>query len=133
MTISTLTPLERAVLTMLLDGEHPILASLRRQLPELSVKSRETTGVGFFVELGVSSLALRAPLSSAVTIGDVEATIDGLQRGAGFVLVLEDGLLAMLEGYSYDEPWPEVVTEFSLRYVDASRGSLTSELARSSL
>ena len=48
-------------------------------------------------------------------LDDVTVEIEGLRHGAGFVLFLGDGLLDMLEGYSYGEPWPSRVGRFSLQ------------------
>jgi len=42
--------------------------------------------------------------------------MDGLQYGAGFLIFVRDGTLKMLEGYSYSEPWPELIREFELSY-----------------
>ena len=44
-----------------------------------------------------------------------------LAHGAGFVLFIRGGRLSMLEGYTYDEPWPDQVRGFSLRYSDPER------------
>jgi len=41
------------------------------------------------------------------------ATIDGLQHGAGFLLIVEDGMLDMVEGCTYVEPWPDRSRAFS--------------------
>ena len=123
-----LEPLEAAVLEKLLDGDHPVLTALRHQLPGTRVTSRELTGVGFFTTFSVAAGPLdRAPIVRAI-FGDVVATIPGLAHGAGFLLYLEDGLLHMLEGYTYAdaEPWPERIDEFSLGYLHHDR---TVELA----
>ncbi len=34
----------------------------------------------------------------------------------------------MLEGYSYDEPWPDVVRGYSLRYADQERKAALEKL-----
>ena len=129
MHLADLEPLEAAVLRLLLAGDHPVLAALRTQLPGLVVKTREHTGVGFFADFSVADTALRASIPSGkLRFGDVEATISGLRHGAGFVLFVDDGLLVMLEGYSYDEPWPEEIKEFSIRYWDPSRKEVLASL-----
>jgi hypothetical protein len=116
-----LEPLEIAVIQKLLDAEHPALVSLRQQVPRLSVSSRERTGVGFFTEFAVTGNAAPALLTPRIRFGDVEAMIPGLEHGAGFVLYIDDGLLHRLEGYTYDERWPEQVETFTLRYSDPDR------------
>jgi len=117
-----LNRLEAAVIEMLLRGDHPALAALREQVAHCQVTDREMTGVGFFTKLSVGRSSPPAPaLRGIVRLGDVEADIEGLEHGAGFVLVIEDGSLRELEGYSYDEPWPATIGAFSVRYVNVVR------------
>ena len=109
-----LTKLERAVLKMMLAGEHPLLDILRRQAKWVRVSSREYTGVGFHCDLEV---AKEAPvLGVDLEISNVEARVSGLAHGAGFVLFVRDGRLSLLEGFSYDEPWPQGILEFEISY-----------------
>ena len=116
--MTTLTALEHSVLVKLLDGEHPILDQLRKQLPACSVRRRESTGAGFYTYLDVGD----APTVDSVNVrfGDVIADIEGMNHGAGFVLYVEHGSLHMLEGYGYDDPWPSAITFFTLRYATGS-------------
>jgi hypothetical protein len=120
--MATLEKLERAVMERLLDGDHPALAALRQQLPFLTVKSRRLTGVGFFTEFSLAEGVRAATLvDPKIRFGDVEASIDGLRHGAGFLLYIDNGLLQELEGYTYDEPWPAEIGQFTLNYMDAKR------------
>jgi hypothetical protein len=112
---TNLSDFERAVLDKLLDGDLPELSVLRHQLSQCVVKSREQTGVGFYTELMIPEDAPSLNGVSAV-FGDVAADIVGLQNGAGFLLYLKDGRIKMLEGYSYDEPWPLLIQSFVLKY-----------------
>lgn len=110
-----LNAFERAVLEKLLDGNHPVLATLRAQLNSCQVSSREFTGVGFFTNLKVDRSVKAAPTSQPrIHVRGVGGNISGLKHGAGFVLFVTDGYLDFLEGFSYDEPWPPVISEFSL-------------------
>jgi hypothetical protein len=110
---------------MLLDGDHPVLAVLRRQLPGLEVTERKFTGVGFFATFSTNGAAPPATIPAGGSpFGDVEATISGMAHGAGFLRWLKDGRLHELEGYSYDEPWPEQVAAFSLKYAEPSRATV---------
>ena len=114
-----LIPIERAVLEMLLAGDHPALAVLREQLATAQVSKRDFSGVGFWLEFKVDALASR--VSGDFEIGDVQADIDELEHGVGFALFVRDGFIKALEGYTYDEPWPPTVREFSLRYLEPQR------------
>lgn len=120
-----LEPLEAAVIEKLLSGEHPALQGLRRQLSHLSVASRRYSGTGFFTEFALEPEAVAVSLPNRIRFGDVEATIRGVAHGAGFVLYIDDGRLYLLEGYTYDEPWPTQVDEFALRYSDPERKGLS--------
>lgn len=111
-----MTDLERAVLTKFLDGDHPVLNSLRRQFETCSVGTRELTGVGFYTNLVVEE-SVAARVEGDLMFSDVVAQqVGGLQHGACFVLYIESGVLKMLEGCSYDEPWPEQISGFQLSY-----------------
>jgi hypothetical protein len=112
-----LNAIESAVLGKLLEGELPVLASLRGQLPLLRVTRRELTGVGFFTEFALPGGLALAASPRRVAFGDVLADMDGLEHGAGFVLFVEDGVIAMLEGYTTaNETWPKSIERFALRY-----------------
>lgn len=115
-----LNAFERSVLKKLLAGNHPVLAALRAQLDSCEVSSREFSGVGFFTNLKVDRSVGPAPTSRPrIHVSGVGAKISGLEYGAGFVLVVTDGYLDFLEGFTYDEPWPAAIAEFSL--VDEGR------------
>ena len=111
-----LTDLERAVLVKLLEGDHPVLSSLRSQLKASRVIGREFTGVGFFTNLALGENGSER-IAGDLKFGDVIADIDGLRHGAGFLLYVENGALKMLEGYSYDEPWPQKISAFKLSFM----------------
>jgi len=114
--MNELTTLEGAVIRKLLDGDDETLAILRTQAEALKVLDREFTGVGFYTKISAPPELERTNKRSLV-FGDVEAEIPELENGAGFLLYVENGLLHMLEGYTYgSERWPEQVTSFKLRY-----------------
>jgi hypothetical protein len=102
--------------------------ALRRQFGRCRVASREPTGVGFFTALDVPMGVEPAPVKPGrMDLGDVSATIDGLEHGAGFVLFVQDGVLDELEGFSFAEPWPDLSArhEVSAGGVTHLGGSMT--------
>jgi hypothetical protein len=121
--MSDLTTFERAVVEKILYGEHPLLKELRRQLTSCCVCKREMTGAGFYIyfEVGISSLKSNIDLR----IGDVIADITELNYGAGFVLYIKNSKLYMLEGYSYEEPWPNSISKYYLKYISGDNRDLT--------
>lgn len=120
-----LNEFERAVFDKILAGDHPVLEILRRQSERARLVKRENTGAGFYCDFEVDSDA--PAVQGDFQIGDVHADLEGLDHGAGFLLFVRVGRLCMLEGFSYDEPWPKQIRGFSLRYSDPERKS---ELAK---
>lgn len=110
-----LNDLERAVLEKLLTGEHPILVTLRAQMESGRLAGRQQTGVGFHCSFEIPP---EAPTVSSrdFEVDDVIGELQGLAHGAGFVLFVRNGRIDTLEGFSYDEPWPKEMRNFSLTY-----------------
>jgi hypothetical protein len=104
--MTTLTPLEDQVIRMLLAGDDEALAVLRQQLDHAKVSSRRMTGVGFYTAFVVPPEATRVIDRPSFKLGDVNGTAANVKHGLGFLLYVTDGVLSMLEGYTYDEPWP---------------------------
>ena len=115
-----LTPLEKAVLDLLLDTRGEPFDTIRRQLSHATVAERRFTGVGFFTDFAI---ATDAPVSrdlADITIGDVGAEFPRLKNGAGFLLFIRGGVVSMLEGYTYDESWPASTDGFTLHKAAAA-------------
>lgn len=126
--MKTLNRLEQAVLNKLLSGEQPILTGLRVQAKKARLVSREFTGVGFFCSFEVPADVPNLATRENFGISDVNASIEGLEHGAGFILFVREGRMITLEGFSYDEPWPENVTNFKLTYQKEPRSLKLPEL-----
>lgn len=114
--------LENEVLSKLLEGDHTELVELRRQLSLASVKSREMTGVGFFLEFELPDEVMPTTLPPRATFGDVIAQVPCLKHGIGFIIFLDDnGRLDFLEGYTFGEDWPDELNEWTLSYLSEER------------
>ena len=114
-----LNDLEQAVLDKLLAGDHPALSTLREQARRAQLVGREYTGVGFFCDFQVPGDV--PVVSGDFHISDVVGELHGLAHGTGFVLFVRDGRLNMLEGFTYDEPWPQEIGQFTLTYESEPR------------
>ena len=110
-----LSLIEKAVLKKMLIGSFPILIQLRNQLELCTIGKRELTGFGFYTTFVVPE-NIHRDKGNDFKIGDVFGRIAGVDNGAGFLLYVKNGVLDMLEGYSYDEPWPSSIDEFELSY-----------------
>jgi hypothetical protein len=97
MAVLSLSSIEAEVIAMILSGDHETLALLRQQAGSMLVGSREGTTAGFFTKfIHVGDGPLLRIRRQRLVLGDVEATISGLQFGAGFLLFVVDGLLYQL-------------------------------------
>jgi hypothetical protein len=113
--MDALTPFEHDAIDAIVSPEHPVFAALRAQLGSCGVSKREFTGVGFFTSLAVAPEIPSAPVRGRLHLGDVEVSAEGLAHGIGLVLFVEEGRLDVLEGFTYDEPWPKEIVNYSIR------------------
>jgi hypothetical protein len=121
-----LTSLEHDVLNALLAGDDPVLSLLRDQLEQAISISREETGVGFFLMFELprnvkKTFEINHAVKSSFCFGDVDASINGLNNGAGFLIWVTDGCLRQLEGYTYGDAWPSNVDNYIIKYRDNKR------------
>jgi hypothetical protein len=119
--IRALTPMETEALRLLLAGESEPLAVLREQAKTAEAKSREFTGAGFFTKIAVSDSAPRLAPKTVLRLKDAVGTARNLKHGFGLVLFVDDGALDTLEGFTYDEPWPERLQEPKLAHSKIQR------------
>lgn len=111
-----LTTLESNVLEMLLAGPEPELATLRAQAGSAEISDRWLSGVGFHTSFAYPSEPVPLPGRPTFHFGDVHAKSPQLVYGAGFMLFVRGGVLASLEGYTYDDPWPADEASITLSY-----------------
>jgi hypothetical protein len=112
----TFEKLEDEVLNFLFDGNDPVLKALRDQRSAIVSMREQLTGSGFYLEFQLAEDAISIPGKPSFRFGDVDAKIEGVDNGAGFVVFIENGIITMLEGYTYDEPWPDNISNYELSY-----------------
>jgi hypothetical protein len=96
--------------------DDPILVALREQAACTHVTHGEYTGAGFLFWLEPDALAPPPIVGLDCRIGDVDGELEGLAYGAGFLLHIRGGRLELLEGFSYEEPWPTDLRAAKLTY-----------------
>ena len=107
---SGFTRLENSVLKAICEMYPADSATLQAQLLTAVVHSRENTGGGFFTTFKVEHDSCLAIGGERLRNG-IEAKIDGLQYGMGFILWLKEGYAECLEGYAYAESTVEIDLE----------------------
>lgn len=82
---------------------------LADHIPYLSVSNRTYTGVGIFVDLNSS---FNGGGVGDATISGVHAVTSDTRPALGFLLFVEAGKPAMLEGFSYTNEWPDDLSDY---------------------
>ncbi|MBL8694826.1 MAG: hypothetical protein JNJ88_12085 [Planctomycetes bacterium] len=113
-----LSKFEKAALAMALAGEHPTLLALRRQLPYCRVAEREMTGCGFITTIEVDRLLVEPALEEYFLITDVFVNTAAVRDGIGLLLVIDDGYIAHLEGFTFGGEWPEAIEPCEFKYMN---------------
>lgn len=118
---------EADIMLKLLDGNDPMLAILRQQYRQSEVVKREFTGVGFFTTFRVDDSAPRLPDNRSLCIDDGVGEIDGVD--VGFVLFITDGVLDMLEGFTYGtDEWPREMVKYKVGYISGEQRDIATAL-----
>ena len=114
---------ERTLMLKLLDGDNEILNQLRKQYETAKIKHREFSGVGFFTTFDISD-SYKLDSNKSFQLGDVKGEVNNVKNGVGFILFIQEGKINMLEGYTYDEKWPEEITNYRLSYIAGEKRDL---------
>ena len=102
------------LISLILKGEHKVLTALKKQVSACLVVKREITEKGYFVEIE-APYSLRLKSKYSFTLGNgVDIILKDLKNNAGTVLFIEDGLIVMLECYTYNEKWPETISNYEI-------------------
>jgi len=112
MSASGLTALERDALALMLSAA-PFGSQFSLQVAAATVRQRDETGVGIFVELHVPD-HLSADKKERITVSNLDGQAENLQHGFGGVLFIECGKLRTLEFFTYDELWPRELVNYRL-------------------
>ncbi len=97
----TLTHDESRILEKILASDHEAVAALRQQVRHARVKSRNFTGVGFFVHFDVPADIPRLHRNTGFVISDVGGLLSGTD--VGFVLFVRDGVVDCLECHTWGD------------------------------
>lgn len=104
---------ENDVITAIINKESEISENLYMQYIHSKVISREFTGYGFYTMYSVDPKYKNKIVKNAM-LGEINATLNDLKHGAGFILYINNGLIDMLECYTYDEKFPSYVAQYTL-------------------
>jgi hypothetical protein len=112
----TFEEFEKQIMEKLLSGNDPNLEKLRTQYSTAEVKSRKFTGTGFYTNFQPDMTLPKVVGKQKFHFGDLKVDLKGVKSGVGFVLFIADGYINYLEGYTYDDPWPEVLDILNISF-----------------
>ena len=75
---------------------------LQSQSEKMVVQKREFSTYGFSTYYAVTD-------GENLQLGKHQWNINGLTRGSEYILWIKNGLISCLEGFSYNEPWPDEI------------------------
>ncbi|MEO8383570.1 MAG: hypothetical protein ABI779_28185 [Acidobacteriota bacterium] len=102
----TIEEFEAQVMTALLAGDHPLLAALRKQYTEASVRGRERTSTGFVTRFEVPA-SVPAIERKLLHLDDLQVELAGTKSPADTSVHVHNGRLRSLECFVYDGTFPE--------------------------
>ncbi len=111
---------EKRVIEKILMGDDPVLDCLRHQYKNAIVESRKFTGAGFYTYFKIIQETEPVTPRKTFQISDVLASLKGMKAALGFNLLVKEGYIAWLEGYTLSSDiWPDDYFEVKLYYFDA--------------
>lgn len=113
--------IERAAIEAIIRQYPALAGALTAQLQGVQVSCRDNIGAGFYTDLHVADDAPLAITDSP--IGEPVADVEGLSHGMGFLLMVREGRMICLEGYSYEDHAPPINFE-TVSFTMTDRGLL---------
>ena len=124
----TLEEFERQIMSALLAGDDPLLATLREQYAEATVRDRERTGMGFVTRFDVPPSATPVP-RKLLHLDDLQVELEGAAAPAETSVHVHNGRLKSLECFVYDGTFPEAPSIKGAWYYGTERhAGITPEL-----
>ena len=118
------------VLSLLLDGDHPVLDSLRGQTAEAKVRSEESSEYGMLIDLWVEDSAGALDIEHRFAIDDLFGSVDGVDGEVGFQLHIVRGRLKTIEAWVSSPGWPDEPSLVESWYVAHDPDPTVAELVR---
>ena len=105
---------EISVLNKFLEGQGKNVSMLRNQMQNLMVKNRQQSRSGVFIKFHQNNSIFALEDKNRHVIEGVKGFANNIKYSIGFILYLENGMIDMLEAYTYDETWPEQLDKLKL-------------------
>ena len=86
---------------------------LARQYNSAIVTKRTVNSPGFYTNYEIGDKTASLGDGVDLQLGENQWNVNGLKYGSDYILWVKNGFISSLEGFSYDELWPNEITEVS--------------------
>ncbi len=100
---------EKIIITDIFEQYPEYKQKLQAQFESSTVQKRERFAFGFFTDYEVTAAEETLGEGINLQLGNHQWNINGLNCGSDYILWIENGLISSLEGFSYQEPWPDEI------------------------
>ncbi|MBQ7010237.1 MAG: helix-turn-helix transcriptional regulator [Clostridia bacterium] len=100
---------EKIIITDIIEQYPEYKQRLRSQLERILLQKREFFTYGFSTYYDVVAVEETLGDDKNLQLGKLQWNINGLNYGVDFILWIKNGFISCLEGFSYNELWPNEI------------------------
>lgn len=100
---------EKIIITDIIEQYPEYKQKLQAQFEKITVQKREFSTYGFSTHYAVTVAEETLGNDKNLQLGKCQWNINGLNYGSDYILWIKNGLISCLEGFSYNEPWPNEI------------------------
>ena len=100
---------EKIIITDIMEQYPQYKQKLQAQFESIVVQKREFFACGFSTDYAVTAVEETLGEDKNLQLGEHQWNINGLKHGSDYILWITNGLISSLEGFSYQERWPDEI------------------------
>ena len=100
---------EKIIITDIIEQYPEYKQKLQAQFEKITVQKREFSTYGFSTHYEVTVAEETLGNDKNLQLGKCQWSINGLNHGSDYILWIKNGFISCLEGFSYNEPWPNEI------------------------
>ena len=100
---------EKIIISDIIEQYPEYKQKLQSQLEKITVQKREFSTYGFSTYYAVTAEEETLGDGENLQLGKHQWNINGLQHGSDYILWIKNGFISCLEGFSYNETWPDEI------------------------
>lgn len=100
---------EKIIITDIIEQYPEYKQKLQSQFEKSVAQKREISTYGFLTYYTVTAEEETLGDTVNLQLGKCQWNINDLQNGSDYILWIKNGLICSLEGFSYEEPWPDEI------------------------